>query len=141
MLKKNSRITLIFVIIVFVFFAFYLTSVELVSDRDYVITFLILKIFVFFFGMSFGYWIGNNNMQNLEKIFHSNLKLSVLLHFGHAVANIFLSFTSLSSSPKWIHFNRNGSILIVMYHILYTETFLMYILLISAGDHNLLEEC
>jgi len=75
MLRRNIRITTTFGIIIFFLFSFFLTSIEIVSERDYINTFLILKFFVFFFGMSFGSWIGNNNMQKLEKIFHLKLVL------------------------------------------------------------------
>lgn len=87
MLRRNSIISTIVCIILFVFFAFYLTSIELGTNRVYVITFLLLKLFVFFFGMSFGYWIGNNNMQNLEKIFQSK--------FGFSLVFIFIGLLSL----------------------------------------------
>jgi len=81
MLRRNPRITTTVCIILFVIFALYLTSIELINERAYIMTFLILKLFVFFFGMSFGYWIGNNNMQNLEKLFHSKFGLYLLFIF------------------------------------------------------------
>lgn len=78
MLRRNSRIATIVGIILFVFLAFYLNSIEKMSEHVYINTFIILRFFIFFFGMSFGFWIGNNNMQNLEKIFQSKFGLSLL---------------------------------------------------------------
>lgn len=118
MLRRNSRITIAVGIILFVFFAFYLTSIELVSDRDYTITFLILKIFVFFFGMSFGYWIGNNNMQNLEKIFHSK--------FG-----LYLMFIFIGVFPLFVFFFFRGYYFGFMFPILASIAIPMLIFLLN----------
>ncbi|MFX1393283.1 MAG: acyltransferase family protein [Promethearchaeota archaeon] len=91
-IRKIFKATTIIGIILFLLVIFYFFKLP------FRFAFLIIKSFEFFFGIVFGYWIGKNNMENLEKIYKTKIgiPLSIILiylllssFFGY-IARIFL---------------------------------------------------
>jgi len=80
-IRRNFKATLIIGVILFVVFVFYAALTKVESFNEYLIMFIIAKFFVFFFGMTFGYWIGENNMENLEKIYNPKVGLYLFIIF------------------------------------------------------------
>ncbi|MFX1393284.1 MAG: acyltransferase family protein [Promethearchaeota archaeon] len=89
-IRKNFKAITIVGIILFVLFIFYFSSFLLISLyisknllnfelQIFIFGFFIIKFFVFFFGVVFGYWIGDNNMENLEKIYETKIGITLFI--------------------------------------------------------------
>ncbi len=84
-LRKNFKGSILIGVILFALFFYFNDNFEIIikflstitTIQQGTIKFYFYKYFVFFFGMVFGYWIGENNMENLEKMYE--LKIGITL--------------------------------------------------------------
>ncbi|TFG20144.1 MAG: acyltransferase [Promethearchaeota archaeon] len=88
-LRKNFKGSILIGVILFALFFYFNDNFAIIikilskitTIQSGTIEFFFYKYFVFFFGMVFGYWIGENNMENLEKMYELKIgiTLSILL--------------------------------------------------------------
>lgn len=86
-LRKNLKVSFLIGVILFVCFFFFNDFFEKIikllakisNIERGLLNFYFYKYFVFFFGMVFGYWIGENNMENLEKIYESKIGITLCI--------------------------------------------------------------